>query len=76
VKKVDTPEKKDDLAPAKNKTSGGRTKVYVVKRGDTLTALARECGVSVQELAALNGKSVKKFSALWVGQKIKIPAAE
>jgi LysM repeat protein len=76
VKKVDTPEKKDDLAPAKNKTSGGRTKVYVVKRGDTLTALAKECGLTVQELATLNGKSVKKLSNLWVGQKIRLPAAE
>jgi LysM repeat protein len=75
VKNVETPERNGNPAPADGK-AGDRTKVYVVKRGDTLTALARECGVSVQELAALNGKSVKKFSALWVGQKIKIPAAE
>ena len=76
VKKADAHEKNDDHAPAKNRTASGKTRVYVVKRGDTLTALAKECGLTVQELATLNGKSVKKLSNLWVGQKIKLPAVE
>ena len=76
VKKVETPEKKDASATSKPKAGSGKTKVYVVKRGDTLTALAKECGITVQELAALNGKSVKKLSNLWVGQKIKLPVEE
>jgi LysM repeat protein len=59
---------------SKPKTS--KTRSYVVKRGDTLTALARDCGLTVSELAELNGKSVKKLSNLWVGQKIKLPAEE
>lgn len=74
--KVDIPAKKDDPPPAKDKPASGKTKVYVVKRGDTLTALAKECGLTVQELAALNGKTVKKMSNLWVGQKIKLPVAD
>ena len=50
------------------------TVVYTVRRGDTLTKLAEKCGMSISELAKLNGKSVKRLSNLWVGQKIKIKA--
>ena len=73
VEQVEAPVKKEDSSPAKTNTGSGRVKLYVVKRGDTLTALAKECGLTVQELATLNGKSVKKLSNLWVGQKIKLP---
>jgi LysM repeat protein len=59
----------DDGKPAKTVT-------YTVKRGDTLTALARECGLTVAELAKLNGKSVKKLSVLKVGQRLKLPAKD
>ena len=76
AKRAEAPETKDNPAPVKARTGSGKTKVYIVKRGDTLTALAKECGLTVGELAALNGKSVKKLSNLWVGQKIKLPAAE
>ena len=50
------------------------TVVYTVRRGDTLTKLAEKCGMSISELAKLNGKSVQRLSNLWVGQKIKIKA--
>ena len=53
-----------------------KTVPYVVKRGDTLTAIARECGMTIPELAKLNGKSVKKLSDLKVGQRLKIPAKD
>ena len=53
-----------------------KTVPYVVKRGDTLTAIARDCGLTVPELAKLNGKSVKKLSDLKVGQRLKIPAKD
>ena len=46
--------------------------IYTVRRGDTLTKLAEKCGMTISEIAKLNGKSVKKLSNLWVGQKIKI----
>ena len=53
-----------------------KTVPYVVKRGDTLTAIARDCGMTIPELAKLNGKTVKKLSDLKVGQRLKIPAKD
>ena len=47
--------------------------IYVVKKGDILTHIAQNCGSTIQELAKLNGTSLKKLSSLKVGQKIKIP---
>ena len=46
---------------------------YVVKKGDMLTHIAQDCNTTIQELAKLNGTTVKKLSNLRVGQKIKIP---
>ena len=46
--------------------------VYEVKRGDTLTKIAKIYGLTVEEIAAANGKSVKKMNILWVGQKVKL----
>ena len=63
---------KPSAAPAKD--GGARTETYVVKRGDTLTAIARECGCTPAELAKLNGVSLKALSDLKFGQKIKIKA--
>ena len=54
-----------------NETSAFET--YVVKKGDSLTHIAQGCGCTIQELAKLNGSTLKKLSNLWVGQKIKIP---
>lgn len=64
-----TPAKSDENANSAPKKD---VQVYVVKSGDTLTALARGCGLTISELAALNGTSVKKLSNLKVGQKLKI----
>ena len=46
--------------------------IYTIKQGDTLTKIAKIYGLSVEEIAAANGKSVKKMNVLWVGQKIKL----
>jgi len=46
---------------------------YVVKKGDMLTHIAQGRNVTLQELARLNGTTVKKLSNLRVGQKIKLP---
>lgn len=46
--------------------------VYIVKQGDTLTKIAKIYGLTVDEIAEANGKSVKKMNILWVGQKIKL----
>lgn len=46
---------------------------YVVVRGDSLTKLSKQYGCTVTELAKLN--KIKPNSGLWIGQKLKIPAA-
>lgn len=43
---------------------------YVVKKGDTLTKIAKMSGVSVKQLVKLNG--IKNPNLIRVGQKIKI----
>jgi LysM repeat protein len=48
---------------------GGST--YVVKRGDTLTGIAVRLGVSVRELATVNG--LRWNSWVYVGQRLAIP---
>jgi membrane-bound lytic murein transglycosylase D len=50
-----------------------QTASYQVRRGDTLAALARRHGVSVQELARINGLSAR--GSLKKGQAIRIPAS-
>jgi len=46
---------------------------HIVRRGDTLSALAQRYGTSVTELQRLNG--MNKKSVLQVGCKLKLPAA-
>lgn len=54
------------------KTDAVKLESYVVKSGDTLTALAKGCDSTPAELAKLNGVSLKELSDLKVGQKIKL----
>ena len=58
-----------------DENGASETAVYVVKSGDTLTGLSHRFKCSLDELAALNGKSVKSLSRLAIGQKIKVPRA-
>lgn len=46
------------------------SKVYVVKKGDNLTKIAKEYKMSVEQLAALN--NIKNKNLIYVGQKLKI----
>jgi LysM repeat protein len=46
--------------------------VYVVKAGDTLGGIADSYGVSVDDLASLNG--IDDPAYIYVGQELKIPA--
>jgi LysM repeat protein len=48
-----------------------RELVYVVKRGDTLTAIATRYGVSVEAVKRLNG--LKDPNLIFVGQHIRVP---
>ena len=61
-------------APAPATSSGkklGKTDNYKVKSGDGLIALAREFGVSVEDLAATN--NIASNAQLQLGQTIKVP---
>ena len=46
------------------------TQIYIVKKGDSLSAIAKKHGTSVSKLYTLN--NLKKTSVLRVGQKIKL----
>lgn len=47
------------------------TGIYVVVKGDTLSAIARRFKTTVETLAKLNG--IKNINVIQVGQKIKLP---
>jgi LysM repeat protein len=59
--------------------SGGSTSsAYTVKRGDTLSAIAKTSGVKLSELLAANTKfktdaKYKGGSMIWAGTKVKLP---
>lgn len=60
------------VAPAVPSEDKSIPETYTIKQGDTLTKIAKIYGLSVEEIAAANGKSAKKMNVLWVGQKIKL----
>jgi len=45
--------------------------VHVVQRGDTLYSIARRYGVSLWEIARVNG--IADVNRIWVGQRLRIP---
>ncbi len=49
-------------------SSGG---VHVVRRGETLSSIARRYGTTVSAIAAANG--IRNPSLIWVGQRLRIP---
>lgn len=46
---------------------------YLVKSGDTLTALAKRVGCTLEDLAEINNTSVHTLSKLQIGQKLLLP---
>jgi len=46
--------------------------IYVVRRGDTLSAIALRYGISIWTLASVNG--IQNPSFIYVGQRLRIPA--
>lgn len=58
--------------PEKPEPSEDNYTVYTVRRGDTLTYIARSFNTTVRKLAALN--SIKNPNRIYVGQKLKIPS--
>jgi spore coat assembly protein SafA len=51
----------------------GRRSVYIVQRGDTLSAIARRFGVTVADILSINPQ-ITDPNRLQVGQRIFIPA--
>lgn len=47
-------------------------RIYVVRRGDTLTGIAQRFGVSVAALARANGLSPTSY--VYIGQRLRIPS--
>lgn len=67
----DVKEKPTGAKPANKKPSNSKAKVYTVKKGDTLSAIAVKYGVTVKQLQSLNG--IKDKNQIYAGQKIKLP---
>jgi len=55
---------------ARRSSAPAPTQYYVVRRGDTLSSVARRYGVPLRDLARLNGMKLSK--PLKVGQKLKV----
>lgn len=68
--KQDTKKKEKAEAPTPPKT---KTRYHVVRSGDTLYAIAKKYGTTIEELRRLN--KIPKGQELKVGQKILLPPA-
>ncbi len=58
--------------PAASLSYAGASQRHVVKRGETLSGIAAHYGVS---MATLRGMNHLKNDVVWVGQRLKVPAA-
>lgn len=66
--------KNDSYAPAnadRTDYDGGPSRIYIVKKGDTLFSLAKSNSITVDELRKLN--HMKDSDSLLLGQKIRLP---
>ena len=67
------------LGPNINVGAGGSTTSYTVKKGDTLSGIAKTSGVKLSELLSANPKIADKKSKykggsmIWSGTKVKLP---
>lgn len=66
------PQMEKKKTAAAQPSSGGQEGAYKVASGDSLAAIARKNGISVEALKAANGM---KTANLRIGQELKIPAA-
>ena len=60
------------LAPAASNVLPGEDGYYTVQRGDTLSLIARNHGMTTDDLMRLNG--IANANMVWVGQKLRISA--
>ena len=67
---VTKPATKPTVAKPKPKTTAKKEAVYVVKKGDTLSAIAKKYKTTVKKLVKDN--NIKNADLIYTGQKIKI----
>ena len=62
-------------APSQDKHYGLTTsyKIYIVKRGDTLSQIARRFGVSIRTLMRIN--HIRNADRIYAGQRLRIPVS-
>lgn len=60
------------LAPAASSVLPGDNGYYTVVRGDTLSLIARNYGMTTEDLMRLNG--IANANMVWVGQKLRVSA--
>ena len=58
-----------DAVLPENKKSGR----YIVRQGDTLWKIARECGCSVSEIISLNRERIRDPALIYSGWELKVP---
>ena len=58
-----------DAVLPENKKSGR----YIVRQGDTLWKIARECGCSVSEIISLNRELIRNPALIYSGWELKVP---
>ncbi len=70
---ADVTSKKSKTSTSSSSSSSSKKSetVYTVKKGDTLSAIARKYGTTYQKLASYNG--IKNPNLIYVNQKIRIP---
>lgn len=64
---------KNDAEPVKNDANSEEMTIYTVKKGDTLSAIAKAYKTTVSALADLN--KIKNVNLIRIGQRLKIPTA-
>ena len=69
--KANPPATRPDAPPATG-DEVRRPDFHVVRQGDTITKIAKDYGMTPEEIARINGKPLKRLNNIWVGQKIKL----
>ncbi len=71
--KLTIPGKGGSEAKASSSGSSAKAKTHIVKRGETLSAIAAKNGVTTAALLKANGMTAKQASRIRPGQKLTIP---
>ena len=50
-----------------------KSRIYIVRQGDTLWAIARKCGCSVAEIVSLNRELIRNPALIYSGWELKVP---